>query len=95
MLSRSYKILKTQVFQLGIYRLVPIRDEDKYLILKWRNEQITHLRQNKPLTIEEQEAYFKNVVAKLFEEEKTDNSILILITMYKNKFIELVSIVVD
>jgi len=34
--------------------------------MNWRNEQIYHLRQNKPLTAEEQDNYFKNVVSNLF-----------------------------
>lgn len=38
--------------------------------MKWRNEQIYHLRQATPLTQEAQEAYFENVVAKLFDQEK-------------------------
>lgn len=37
--------------------------------MKWRNEQIYHLRQAKPLTKEDQNAYFENVVAKLFEDD--------------------------
>lgn len=70
MLSRAYKSLKNQKFQLGIYQLVPIRDEDKYLILKWRNEQLYHLRQAKPLSTEDQEIYFKYTISNLFEQEK-------------------------
>jgi RimJ/RimL family protein N-acetyltransferase len=70
MQSRAYKCLQTQTFQLGIYQLVPIRDEDKYLILKWRNEQLYHLRQASPLSIKAQEAYFKETVSKLFEQEE-------------------------
>jgi RimJ/RimL family protein N-acetyltransferase len=38
--------------------------------MKWRNEQIYHLRQNKPLTIEDQKRYFKNIVEPLFCDEK-------------------------
>jgi RimJ/RimL family protein N-acetyltransferase len=38
--------------------------------LKWRNEQIYHLRQSKPLTVEDQENYFNTVVDKLFDEER-------------------------
>jgi RimJ/RimL family protein N-acetyltransferase len=38
--------------------------------MKWRNEQIYHLRQDKPLTAEDQEYYFSNVIASLFEQEK-------------------------
>ena len=32
-----------------MFSIVPIRMEDRYDIMKWRNEQIYHLRQNKPL----------------------------------------------
>lgn len=42
--------------------------EDRYDIMKWRNEQIFHLRQNKPLTEEEQDKYFNTVVAGLFNQ---------------------------
>ena len=67
---RAYKCLDQQVFTSGEYRLVPIRHEDRYDIMKWRNEQIYHLRQAEPLTKESQDAYFKNVVAKLFDQER-------------------------
>ena len=39
-------------------------------VMKWRNEQIYHLRQDKPLTEAVQNSYFENVVAKLFDEDK-------------------------
>ena len=38
--------------------------------MKWRNEQIYHLRQAKPLTAEDQKNYFSNVVSKLYDQEK-------------------------
>lgn len=38
--------------------------------MKWRNEQIYHLRQDRPLTFEDQNNYFLNIVNKLFEQEK-------------------------
>ena len=66
----EYKCLNKQLFSNGRYALVPIRLEDRYDIMKWRNEQIYHLRQAKPLTQEDQDAYFENVVAKLFDQEK-------------------------
>ena len=66
----SYKALNKQIFTSGTFSLVPIRFEDRYDIMKWRNEQIYHLRQAKPLTREDQDAYFKNVVAKIFEQEQ-------------------------
>ncbi len=67
---RNYNCLNQQFFSNGSYSLVPIRFEDRYDIMKWRNEQIYHLRQSKPLTREDQDAYFENVVAKLFDQEQ-------------------------
>lgn len=66
----SYRVLNRQTFSQGAYSLVPIRFEDRLDIMRWRNEQIYHLRQNKPLTEEDQNAYFDRVVAQLFNEEK-------------------------
>lgn len=67
---RTYQCLSQLEFANGDYKLVPIRDEDKYSIMKWRNEQIDILRQKEPLTKEKQEWYFSNVVDKLFEDEQ-------------------------
>lgn len=67
-----YKCLNKNSFSKDVYSLVPIRYEDRFEIMKWRNEQIYHLRQSKPLTEENQEYYFKNVVDNLFEQEKPD-----------------------
>ncbi len=64
-----YKILKQNTFREGDYSIVPIRMEDRYSIMKWRNEQIYHLRQNKPLTKEDQDRYFTEVVTHLFDHE--------------------------
>ncbi len=64
-----YKCLSRQEFQIDEFKLVPIRIEDRFDIMKWRNEQLYHLRQSKVLTIEDQDLYFKNVVLKLFDEE--------------------------
>lgn len=69
-MSRAYRCLKQQTYQTGSYSIVPLRDEDKYLIMEWRNGQIYHLRQQRPLTREDQERYFGTVVAALFEQEK-------------------------
>lgn len=64
----SYRCLNKQIYLNGEHQIVPIRDEDRYDIMKWRNEQIFHLRQIKPLTREDQDKYFKTVVTPLFEE---------------------------
>ena len=67
---RLYKFLKKQEFTNQNYSLLPIRDEDRYLIMQWRNEQMYHLRQNAPLTEEQQDVYFNTIVAGLFEQER-------------------------
>ena len=76
-----YKVLNKQVFSLGEYSIVPIRIEDRYDIMQWRNEQIYHLRQDKPLTKENQDKYFDKVINKLFEEDKPNQ---ILFSYLKN-----------
>lgn len=67
---RVYKALKKQEFKIGDYCLTPIRHEDRFKIMKWRNEQIYHLRQTKPLTEEIQDEYFIKTIANLFEQER-------------------------
>jgi RimJ/RimL family protein N-acetyltransferase len=52
------------------FSLVPIRVEDKYLTMQWRNEQLYHLRQSAPLTKSDQDLYFETVVNKMFGEDK-------------------------
>jgi len=67
---KAYKVLTQNSFSKDEYSIVPIRYEDRFKIMEWRNEQIYHLRQSEPLTKESQDSYFKNVVANLFDEEK-------------------------
>ena len=67
---RTYKALNKQVYSEGIYSIVPIRFEDRLDIMKWRNEQIYHLRQSQLLTIQDQDNYFNTIVNQLFESEK-------------------------
>jgi phosphoribosylamine-glycine ligase len=66
---RKYKCLNQNIFEQEAYKIIPLRDEDKYKIMQWRNEQIDILRQKQPLTKIQQEQYFATVVAKLFDEE--------------------------
>lgn len=51
------------------YQLVPIRQEDVESIRLWRNAQIDILRQNKPITSDEQQSYFEKVIWPLFKEK--------------------------
>jgi hypothetical protein len=69
---REYKFISKQIYSLNEYQIVPIRDEDRYKIMQWRNDQIYHLRQSKPLDKDEQDRYFNFVIAKLFEKENPD-----------------------
>jgi RimJ/RimL family protein N-acetyltransferase len=67
---KNYKALNKHVYSEGIYSIVPIRFEDRMDIMKWRNEQIYHLRQSRPLTIQDQDNYFNTIISQLFESEK-------------------------
>ena len=67
-----YKVMNQSLFSKEEYSIVPIRYEDRFKIMEWRNEQIYHLRQSELLTSENQDNYFTNVVLKLFEKEKPD-----------------------
>jgi RimJ/RimL family protein N-acetyltransferase len=69
---KKYKCLDKQVFGIAEYQLVPIRDEDRFLIMQWRNDQIYHLRQKDLLTPRQQDLYFKNVVSKLLDQDQPD-----------------------
>ena len=66
----AYSCLSQNEFVIKDYKLVPIRYEDRFAIMKWRNEQMYHLRQDKPLTEKSQDDYFNGTVAKLFDNEK-------------------------
>lgn len=77
----KYNCLNQNEFVIEDYKLVPIRYEDKLTIMKWRNEQMYHLRQDKPLTEKSQEDYFNGSVARLFDHEKPNQ---ILFSYLKN-----------
>lgn len=62
----NYACLKTQTFTDHSYRIIPLREQDIYLIKEWRNAQIDVLRQNIPLTDEMQKKYFENVIRPSF-----------------------------
>ena len=78
---RVYKALKKNIFSNAEFKIVPIRFEDRIDIMKWRNEQMYHLRQDKPLTEESQEKYFTETITNLFEQEKPNQ---ILFSYLKN-----------
>lgn len=63
----SYKCLVNQEIANLDYSIVPIRFEDRFEIMKWRNEQMYHLRQKNALTVQDQDNYFNNVIKPLFD----------------------------
>ena len=68
----KYICLKQQEQHFGDYSIAPLRYEDRFTIMKWRNEQIYHLRQARPLTEDDQQRYFDNVVSKLYDASKPE-----------------------
>ena len=68
----KYKDLSIQSYSENEFTLLPIRFDDRYKIMKWRNEQIFHLRQDKLLSKEDQDYYFNNVVTELFKKNNPD-----------------------
>ena len=68
----KYVCLQQQKQYFGDCSIVPLRYEDRFSIMKWRNEQIYHLRQARPLTEEDQQRYFDNVISKLYDNPKPD-----------------------
>lgn len=68
----KYICLQHQEQHIGDYSIVPLRYEDRFSIMKWRNEQIYHLRQARPLTEDDQQRYFDNVVSRLYDNPKPD-----------------------
>jgi RimJ/RimL family protein N-acetyltransferase len=77
----TYNCLSQQVFTNHTYSIIPIRFEDRLDIMKWRNEQMYHLRQASPLSIEGQTNYFNTTVSKLFDQIKPNQ---ILFSYLKN-----------
>lgn len=60
---------QNQIIKSDEFILRPISYEDRYRIMKWRNDQLYHLRQKAPLDQKTQDDYFLNVVAQLFQQE--------------------------
>jgi RimJ/RimL family protein N-acetyltransferase len=78
---RKYQCLSTFKFESNGFHIESLRDEDKYAIMEIRNQQLYHLRQNQPLTKENQEKYFATVVSDLFQQEKPNQ---LLFSFFEN-----------
>lgn len=68
----GYFVLESFTAQFRNYNLSSIRMDDALPIMRWRNEQISALRQQTQLTEEEQVSYFRNIVAPSFKQKQPD-----------------------
>jgi hypothetical protein len=75
----EYRCLHRQHFDNGPYSIVPLREEDIFLIKEWRNAQMDILRQSTLLTDAEQKAYYKDVVTATFKDEYPQQILLSLL----------------
>lgn len=66
----EYTKLNIRSVRFKAFKLRPIRFEDRKMIRNWRNEQMVYLRQTTELSEENQDNYFKTIVAGLFQEDK-------------------------
>lgn len=82
---KIYKSLKRNRFEVNNNFIVPIRYSDRNLIMKWRNEQMYHLRQNELLTEDRQDIYFDEVINKLYDEAYPSQ--ILFSYFYNNEFV--------
>ncbi|MGA8164429.1 MAG: GNAT family N-acetyltransferase [Waddliaceae bacterium] len=66
----EYVCISRQEFSFEAYRILPLRHQDLPLIKTWRNEQMDVLRQQKPLTDEDQENYWKQTLVPSFAQQQ-------------------------
>lgn len=83
--SPGYIILKGFRGSFRGYELTSIRMEDAETIMKWRNEQMSALRQSAPLTPSEQKNYFNNVVKPSLSQKQPD--LILLRFTFENSLI--------
>lgn len=77
----KYVALKENKFNLDDYTLIPIRQKDMEIIRKWRNAQMSTLRQSAKLSMIDQKLYFTNVVKSNFTNKETEQ---LLFSLLKN-----------
>lgn len=80
--SRSYRCLDRQEVISDQYSLRTIQDEDIEDIRNWRNSQVDVLRQDNPISHEQQKTYFDQNIWPAMELENPKN---ILLTLFKDQ----------
>lgn len=78
----KYNCLSQYYYQFKEYSITPYREEDIFLIMKWRNEQMNILRQNHLLNENEQINYYNLSIKPTFEQK---NPKQILFSYLKNE----------
>ncbi len=68
----GYLVLGSFTAQFRDYKISSVQMDDALPIMQWRNEQISALRQQTPLTEEEQLSYFSNIVAQSFKQQQPE-----------------------
>jgi len=81
----NYKCLDKMTFVHNSFALATLEYDDLFPIMKWRNEQMNILRQNKELTEEDQKRYWKEVIQPSFNDPMPD--ILLFKFLQKNQMI--------
>ncbi len=64
--DKKYVFLKKRSYDYKNYQIIPLRYDDIIKIKEWRNEQITILRQQEPISEAEQLEYYENKIKKSF-----------------------------
>lgn len=77
----KYKFLSKKKYFYKDYCITPLRKMDIQKIRKWRNENISVLRQKNKLSSKEQESYYNTVIKKTFTKKKPPQ---ILFSFLKN-----------
>ena len=83
MIEYSYKILENKKIILNNYSLKNINSNSIEKIRKWRNNQISILRQKKNINTDDQKIYFESIIKKETKKNKPEQ--IILLFCYKNK----------
>ena len=79
----QYKALPKSTFSENEYMISPVRREDRYEIMKWRNDQINVLRQENALSEAQQDDYFENILSRSFNDPTPDQLIFSFFKSYQ------------
>lgn len=78
---KQYACLGQQVFELGPYSVSPVQEDHIESIRCWRNAQMNVLRQNSPISPEQQVEYFSRHIWPVMDVPRPAN---ILVSLFKN-----------